>query len=74
MLPKALREACQVNAGDEAVIIVKGQELNIHLHKGNQDPLEHFIETSKKVSFGLTARQLKQFEEKQRIKDYKSKS
>ncbi len=74
VLPKELREACQVNAGDEAIIIVKGLELYIHLHKSNQDPLEHFIETSKKVSFGLTAKQLKQFEEKERIKDYNLKS
>jgi AbrB family looped-hinge helix DNA binding protein len=74
VLPKELREAYQINTGDEAVIIVKGQELSIHLHKGNEEPLEHFIETSKKISIGLSAEELKQFEEKERIKDYKSKS
>ncbi len=73
VLPKELREAFKVNTGDEVVIIVKDQELSIHLHKGNEDPLEHFIETSKKVSIGLSAEELKEFEEKERIKDYRSK-
>jgi AbrB family looped-hinge helix DNA binding protein len=73
VLPKELREAYQVNAGDEAVIIVKGQELSIHLHKSNEEPMEHFIETSKKVSIGLSTEELKEFEEKERMKDYKSK-
>jgi AbrB family looped-hinge helix DNA binding protein len=74
VLPKELREKYQVNTGDEAIIIANGQELSIHLHKSHKDPLKHFIETSKKVSIGLSTEQLREFEEKQRIKDFKSKS
>ena len=74
VLPKELREACQVDAGDEAVIIVKDKELSIHLHKANKDPLEHLIETSKHVSIGMSAQELKEFEDKERFKDYMRKS
>lgn len=74
MLPKELRETCQVDAGDEAVIILKDKELSIHLHKVNQNPLEHLIETSKHVSIGMSAQELKEFEDRERIKDYMRKS
>ena len=74
VLPKELREACKVNAGDEAIITVKDQELSIHLHKAIKDPLEHFIETSKTVSIGMSAKQLKEFSEKEKLKDYHRKT
>lgn len=74
VLPKELREACQVDAGDEAVIIAKDKELSIHFHKANRDPLEHFIETSKNVSIGMSAQELKEFENRERIKDYLRKN
>lgn len=73
-MPKELREACQVNTGDEAVIIAKGQELSIHLHKATLDPLEDLIEISKHVSIGMSAQELKEFEARERIKDYQRKS
>lgn len=73
MLPKELRETCQVDAGDEAVIIVKDQELTIHLHKANQDPLQHLIELSKNVHIGMSAKELKEFEDKERMNDYREK-
>lgn len=74
VLPKELREACQVDAGDEAVIIVKDKELGIHFHKTSQDPLEHFIESTKNVSIGMSAEELKEFEDRERMKDYFRKS
>ena len=44
------------------------------MHKTNQDPLEHFIETSKNVAIGMLAQELKEFEDKERMKDYMRKS
>ena len=33
VLPKEVRDTYDVKAGDEVTIIVKGEELTIHLHK-----------------------------------------
>ena len=72
VLPKELREAYDVSTGDEAVIIAKGQELTIHLHKVSKDPLKHLTETSKKISIGLSAEKLKQRADEERIKQFRS--
>jgi len=72
VLPKELREAYEVSNGDEAIIIVKGQELSIHLHKVSKDPIKHLTETSKKISIGLSAKKLKQRADEERIKQSQS--
>lgn len=46
---------------------------NQNIFKDNEDPIEHFIKTSQKISSGLSAEELKEFEEKERIKDYRAK-
>lgn len=70
VLPKKLRETCEVSAGDEAIIIAKGQELSIHLHKVSKDPIKHLTETSKKIAIGLSAEKLKQRADEERIKEF----
>ena len=39
----------------------------------DRDPIKHFVETSMTVSTGLSAKELKEFEKKERVKDYKPK-
>jgi len=73
VLPKELRETCEVKTGDEAVIIVNGQELSLHLHKAPQDPVKHLIELSKTISIGLSAEKLKQRADEERIKQFHAK-
>lgn len=70
VLPKKLRETCELNAGDEAIIILRGQELSIHLHKVSNDPIKHLTETSKKIATGLSAEKLKQRTDEERIKEF----
>ena len=70
VLPKELREAYEVSSGDEAVIIVKGQELSIHLHKVPKDPIKHLIELSESVSIGLSAEELKKKADEERLKQF----
>ena len=74
VLPKQLRETCRISSGDEAVIIENGQELNIHFHKAIKDPLEDLMDISKQISIGMSAKELKEFEDKERFKDYLRKS
>ncbi len=71
VLPKELREACELNAGDEAIIIAKGMELSIHLHKVSNDPVRHLTETSKTIAIGLSAEKLKQRANEERIKEFR---
>jgi AbrB family looped-hinge helix DNA binding protein len=70
VLPKELREAYEVSSGDEAIIIAKGQELSIHLHKVPKDPVKHLIELSRAVSIGLSAEELKKKADEERLKDF----
>ena len=70
VLPKELREAYEVSSGDEAVIIVKGQELSIHLHKVPKDPIKHLIELSKLISIELSAEELKKKADEERLKQF----
>jgi AbrB family looped-hinge helix DNA binding protein len=72
VLPKELREVYEVNTGDEAIIIAKGQELSIHLHKVSKDPVEHLTETSRKIFIGLSAEKLKQTADEERIRQHHS--
>jgi len=70
VLPKELRKACEVNTGDEAIIIVKGQELHIHLHKVSKDPLQDLTDLSETVSIGLSADELKKKADDERLKQF----
>ena len=67
VLPKELREAYMVSTGDEAVIIARGKELSIRLHKV-PDPLHDLTELSKKISLGLSAEDLKKKADEERLK------
>ncbi len=73
VLPKELREACEVNTGDEAIIIADGKELKIHLHKTPKDPLQDLIELSETISIGLSTEELKKRTDKERLKDFLGK-
>lgn len=73
MLPKELREAYGVDTGDEAVIIAGGKELSIHLHKVSEDPLQDLTELSKTVSIGLSAQELKEKADEERLKHFLKK-
>ena len=70
VLPKELREAYEVSSGDEAVIIAKGQELSIHLHKVPKDPIKHLVELSKSISIDLSAEELKKKSDEERLKQF----
>ena len=70
VLPKELREAYEVSSGDEAIIIAKGQELSIHLHKVPKDPIKHLIELSKSISIELSAEELKKKADEERLKQF----
>jgi AbrB family looped-hinge helix DNA binding protein len=70
VLPKELREAYEVNTGDEAIIIAKGQELRIHIHKNVKDPLRDITELSETISIGLSAEELKRKTDEERLKDF----
>ena len=70
VLPKELREAYEVSSGDEAIIIAKGQELSIHLHKVPKDLIKHLIELSKLISIELSAEELKKKADEERLKQF----
>ena len=67
VLPKELREAYRVSTGDEAIIIAKGTELSIHLHKVS-DPLHDLTELSQTISIGLSAEELKKKADEERLR------
>jgi len=68
VLPKEVRELYKVEAGDEVTIIVKGEELTIHLHKIPEDPLEDLAQLSKTISIGLSAKELKKKADEERLR------
>ena len=68
VLPKEVREEYGVEAGDEAVIITKGDELTIYLHKVPEDPLEDLARLSQEISIGLSAKELKEKADEERLK------
>jgi AbrB family looped-hinge helix DNA binding protein len=39
VLPKELREAYEISEGDEAIIMVEGERLTLHIHKVPEDPI-----------------------------------
>lgn len=70
VLPKELREAYGVNAGDEAVILVRGRELSLRLRKVSKDPLQDLIKLSETISIGLSAEELKKKADEERLKEF----
>lgn len=70
VLPKSVREAYELEAGDEVTIIAKGDELSIYPHKSPQDPLEDLARLARTTSIGLSARELKERADEERSKDY----
>ncbi|MGQ9469580.1 MAG: AbrB/MazE/SpoVT family DNA-binding domain-containing protein [Nitrososphaerales archaeon] len=72
VLPKELRETYGVSTGDEAIIITRGKELIIHLHKVSEDPLQHLTELSKTISIGLSAEELKKRADEERLKQFQA--
>mgnify|MGYP001050678059 CR=1 FL=1 len=70
VLPKELREVYGVDAGDEAVILVRGRELNLRLRKVSKDPLQDLIKLSEGISIGLSAEELKKKADEERLKDF----
>ena len=70
VLPKELREACEISTGDEAIIIARGKELTIHLHKVSEDPIQDLTELSKTISIGLSAEELKKKTDEERLKQF----
>jgi len=70
VLPKELREAYGVNTGDEAIIIARGNELSIRLHKVSDDPLQNLSQLSNTISIGLSAEELKKRGDEERLKQF----
>ncbi len=70
VLPKEVREEYGVEAGDEVVIITKGDELTLHLHKVPEDPLEDLTRLSQEISIGLSAKELKEKADEERLKGH----
>ena len=70
VLPKELREAYGINAGDEGLIIAKDQELSLHFRKVSGDPLQDLTELSKVISIGLSAEELKKKTDEERLKQF----
>lgn len=68
VLPKEVREAYNVDTGDEITIIVKGNELAMHIRKIPEDPLEDLSQLSKTVSIGLSSKDLKERADEERLK------
>jgi len=68
VLPKEVREAYNVDTGDEVTIIVKKDELTMHIHKIPEDPLEDLSQLSKMVSIGLSSKDLKKRADEERLK------
>ena len=70
VLPKEVRDAYEMEAGDEVTIIVKGDELTIHLHKVPEDPLEDLAKLSETTSIGLSAKELKERADEERLRAF----
>lgn len=70
VLPKELREARGIDAGDEAIILVRGEEISLHLRKASEDSLQDLIELSKTISIGLSAEELKKKADEERLKEF----
>lgn len=70
VLPKELREAYGVDAGDEAVILVRGRELSLRFRKVSKDPLQDLIKLSETISIGLSAEELKKKADEERLKEF----
>ena len=68
VLPKEVRDAYELEAGDEVTIIVKEDELTIHLHKVPEDPLKDLAQLSETISIGLSAKELKKKADEERIR------
>jgi AbrB family looped-hinge helix DNA binding protein len=68
VLPKELREACGISVGDEAVIMVEGERLTLHIHKVSDDPIQDLRELSETISLGLSAEELKKRGDEERLK------
>ena len=68
VLPKEVREEYGVEAGDELVMITKGDELTIHLNKVPEDPLEDLARLSQEISIGLSAKELKERADEERLR------
>jgi len=69
VLPKELRETYGIDAGDEAIILVRDKEMSLHLRKVSEDPLQDLIELSKTTSIGLSAEELKKKADEERLKE-----
>jgi len=67
VLPREVRDVFGVKAGDEVTIIVKGGELTLHLRKVPEDPLEDLAKLSETISIGLSAKELKEKADKERL-------
>lgn len=74
VLPKELREAYEIDTGDEAIIIARDQELSLHFHKVSDDPLQDLAELSEAVSIGLSAEELKKKIDEERLKEFLKKT
>lgn len=68
VLPKEVRDAYEMKVGDEVTIILKGKELTIHLHKVPEDPLEDLVHLSETTSIGLSAKELKEKADEERLR------
>jgi len=74
VLPKEVRTRHDVEVGDEVIIISRGKELTIHIHKSHEDPLRDLEELSSQISIGLTARELKEKADEERLDSFFKKS
>lgn len=70
VLPKELREAYGVSAGDEAIIIARGEEVSMRLRKAPGDPLQDLVGLSKSISIGLSAEELKGRADEERLRRF----
>jgi len=70
VLPKELREAYEINTGDEAIILVEGKEISLHLRKVSENPLQDLTELSETISIGLSAEELKKKADEERLKEF----
>jgi len=68
VLPKEFREAYKIGTGDEVTIMVRKNELTMHIRKIPEDPLEDLSPLSKKVSIGLSPKDLKKRADEERMK------
>jgi len=70
VLPKEIRETYGINAGDEAVILARGEEMSLRISKVSEDPLQDLFELSKNVSIGLSAKELKRKADEERLQEF----